>query len=123
MGSTTLNSKIYIIGGTSGPGGWIGYNTVYEGTFDESTGIDQLTNKGNHFSMYPNPAKDYCQLKYNGADIKSVLIINAEGALIYKQKVNALNPGINVSGLKKGFYYVKIHTTDNEIYTSKLVKE
>ena len=98
-----------------------GQNIWFDGTLGLSTG--QTTVEENHFSMYPNPAKDYCQLKYNGADIESVLIINAEGALIYKQKVNALNPGINVSGLKKGFYYVKILTADNGIYSSKLVKE
>jgi N-acetylneuraminic acid mutarotase len=34
MGSAILNNKIYIIGGTAGPGSWIGYNTVYEGSFE-----------------------------------------------------------------------------------------
>ncbi len=123
MGSTTLSNKIYIIGGASGPGDWIGYNTVYEGNFDEPTGTDHLTAKENHFSLYPNPTKDYCELKYNGAEIEKVLIINTQGTVIFKQKLNKLHPRINVSGLEKGFYYVQIHTTDNGIFTSKLVKD
>jgi hypothetical protein len=98
-----------------------GQNIWFDGTLGLSTG--QSTVEENHFSMYPNPAKDYCQLKYNGADIESVLIINTQGIVVYTQKVNKLNPRINVSGLKKGFYYVQIHTTNNGFYTSKLVKE
>jgi len=62
-------------------------------------------------------------LKYNGADIKTVLIINVQGIVVYKENVNKLSPRINVSRLKKGFYYVQVHTADNGIYTSKLVKK
>jgi hypothetical protein len=98
-----------------------GQNIWFDGTLGLSTG--QTTVEKNHFSMYPNPAIDYCHLKYNGADIESVLIINAQGVVIYKQKVNTHNPGINVSGLKKGLYFVKINTTDNKVFRSKLVKE
>ncbi|NPD46633.1 MULTISPECIES: T9SS C-terminal target domain-containing protein [unclassified Lentimicrobium] len=122
MGSTTLNNKIYIIGGSNGPGAWIGYNSVYEGAFDESTGTDQIANMENHFKLYPNPTKDYCEIKYDGAKIESVLIMNAQGTVVYTKKLIMLHPRINVSELNDGFYYVKIHTTDNEVYTSKLLK-
>ncbi len=98
-----------------------GQNIWLDGTLGLSTG--QTAVEANHFSIYPNPAKDYCQLNYNWADIESVLIIDGKGAVVFKQKVNNPITRLNVSGLKKGFYYVQIHTTDNRFYTSKLVKE
>ena len=36
MGSTILNNKIYIIGGTDGSKDWVGFNTVYEGSIINS---------------------------------------------------------------------------------------
>lgn len=39
MGSAILNNKLYIIGGSDGPPKWNGYNTVYEGTIEESSNI------------------------------------------------------------------------------------
>jgi len=98
-----------------------GQNIWFNGTLGLITG--QLTPEENHFSIYPNPSKDYCQLKYDGAEIESVLIINVQGIVVYKEIVNKLSPRINVSRLKKGFYYVQVHTADNGIYISKLVKE
>lgn len=98
-----------------------GQNIWFDGTLGLITG--QTTVEENHFIIYPNPTKDYCNLKYDGADIESVLIINVQGIVVYKENVNKLSPRINVSRLKKGFYYVQVHTADNGIYTSKLVKK
>lgn len=96
-----------------------GQNIWFDGTLGLVTGESTLNE--NPISLYPNPAKDYCEIKYGGAKIETVLIINTQGAVVNTQKVNTLHPRINVSRLKKGFYYVKIYTTDSEVYTSKLV--
>jgi len=82
-----------------------GQNIWFDGTLGLITG--QTTVEENHFIIYPNPTKDYCNLKYNGADIKTVLIINVQGIVVYKENVNKLSPRINVSRLKKGFIMYK----------------
>jgi hypothetical protein len=98
-----------------------GQNIWFDGTLGLITG--QSTSEENNFSIYPNPSKDYCQLKIDGAEIETVLIINLQGIIVYKEIVNKLNPRINISRLKKGFYYVKVHTANNGYYLSKLIKE
>jgi len=67
-----------------------GQNIWFDGTLGLITG--QTTVEENHFIIYPNPTKDYCNLKYNGADIKTVLIINVQGIVVYKENVNKLSP-------------------------------
>ncbi len=121
MGSTTLNDKIYIIGGTSGPAGWQGYNTVYEGVFDESTGNEQLTDK-DELLVFPNPAKGYIQVQYSddNSNLKTFQILTVGGKIIKEGRLESER--INISDLSKGVFLLNIKT-DESIITKKIVIE
>lgn len=56
-------------------------------------------------SVYPNPAKDFLYIE--GADGETVAIYDVFGRLIKQETYNA---GLNISGLEKGVYAVKIKT-------------
>ncbi|MFA6127739.1 MAG: T9SS type A sorting domain-containing protein [Bacteroidales bacterium] len=73
-------------------------------------------------TSYPNPSGNFLQLNYAGADIESVMIINMLGVTVYNQLLNSLNPMINVSDLKPGVYFIKVHAKDNKTVSSKFVK-
>jgi N-acetylneuraminic acid mutarotase len=121
MGSTTLNNKIYIIGGSSGPANWIGYSTVYEGSFVDFTGTDQL-NDEDGLLIFPNPATDYIQVKTSNGNSKSInfQIVAVDGKIM---KEGRLASGrINISDLNKGMFILKVQT-DERIVTKRMIIE
>jgi hypothetical protein len=75
----------------------------------------------NGFKAYPNPVKDVFRVSYV-KEISSVSVHNLLGQEVMNQKVNALASEINMSGLSKGTYLVKV-TVDGLINTIKVIKE
>lgn len=119
MGSTTLNNKIYIIGGTGGSPSWVGYNTVYEGTFDESTGTDQFTNE-DELLIFPNPATNYIQVQAIDHQYKSekFQLLTIDGKMVKEGRLESEQ--INISDMNKGVYLLNIKT-DEGIITKKII--
>ena len=71
-------------------------------------------------SIYPNPAKEYFVVESkNNTPIKSVAIYSAEGKLV-KQIENPKSKQIDISGLSKGVYFVKIADEKSEV-SQKLI--
>lgn len=69
-------------------------------------------------NLYPNPAKDILSIDLD-SDIKFVEIYSLQG-----QKVlNSTNKDVNVSGLSKGIYFVKVQDVNDNIASKKLVIE
>ena len=79
--------------------------------------LDQIT-------VFPNPADDYITIKsdYNLEDaIISMFDLNGRRVLNYK---NESDDGIiNVSGLSAGEYILRIITSDQDIYSKKIIKK
>ena len=69
------------------------------------------------YTMMPNPAKDY--IKISGKNIADITITDATG----KQVMTTKAPRINISGLARGIYFVRIQSDDDNIQTEKLVVE
>ncbi len=68
--------------------------------------------------VYPNPASDILKIKTEGS-IETIEIADISG----KTLLRATNvKEINVNALKKGVYFIKVKT-ENDIYSSKFVKE
>ena len=93
---------------------WFGYNV----------NIDRTENNVENINIFPNPCNGTFNLKLSNYDIHNVLIelINIHGQVIFEQTITNLNHEnkINVSGLKKGLYFIRINT-DNGIKIKKLV--
>lgn len=65
----------------------------------------------NDFEMYPNPAKGMLTIEISGsANIEKISIFDLMGQLVYStsEKIHATKISIDLSGLSKGVYIVKI---------------
>ncbi len=73
----------------------------------------------NSISIYPNPAID--KLYFNSADkpISKIQLVDLTGKIIYSVKVKLQNGSIDLKGIDKGLYIVKLHV-DNFIFTKKI---
>jgi hypothetical protein len=81
-------------------------------------GIQEL--QGKKISMYPNPAQDYVTLLTSGKGNADIFDIT--GKLVLSVPLFASAQSIDISGLSKGIYVVKVNNSDNN-FTSKLVVE
>jgi len=78
--------------------------------------------EGNGVDVYPNPATDYIKVKFFGDAARkfSVNIININGTIIISKNVNFITgyfheEPIDVGNMKKGFYFVRIVSSDGLI--------
>ena len=69
-------------------------------------------------SMYPNPTTDTFTIEMEN-EVKSVEIFSLQGQKVLTSK----NKNVNVSGLSKGMYLVRIEDVDNAVATKKLMVE
>jgi hypothetical protein len=95
------------------------FGTFRVSAYDASLGNDSFDLNG--FKAYPNPVKDVFRLSYV-KEISSVAIHNLLGQEIMNVKVNALSSEINMTGLSRGTYLVKV-TVDGLVNTIKIIKE
>lgn len=103
---------------------------------DDAFGLQQFTDKAcdyadltgiseDHLSslnIYPNPAKDLLTIEMYFTEGTEVRISDVAGRRM-KTILAGQNPGINVSDLCKGIYFVSIFKDSEKIYTAKFVKE
>lgn len=108
----TVDNKLYAA--TYGRGLW--RSNVY----DETLSVNDF--ELNELSMYPNPAMNEVNLKWNMPEDVSVRIYNALGKLMfYGKKVSLVNGyRIDMSSFGSGVYFVKLNTNKGEI-TKKLI--
>ena len=72
----------------------------------------------NQVVIYPIPASDIVTIKTN-LNVKSATIFNILGKEVKKHK-NIDHNIINVSDLKKGIYFIKLHIEDGQTLTKKI---
>ena len=97
-----------------------GYESpTYAITIGAFAGID--TQNKNTFTAYPNPVADVLTVSAT-AGVKTVEVYNMLGQLSLTQKVSANAVNINMQGLQKGLYLVKV-SGESGSKTIKVVKE
>jgi hypothetical protein len=82
-------------------------------------GINE-NNALNGVSVYPNPFTDLLQINIQDGT-SQIRIMNAVGAVVYDQKVNAGRTEINTASFANGVYLAEV-TNSNGTATIKLVK-
>ena len=108
----TADDKIYAA--TFGRGLW--RSNIYDQSLSVNEfDLDQL-------SLYPNPAKDEVNIKWNSSEDVSLRIYNATGRIVFFGKKVNLQSGykIDVSAFNAGVYFVKLNSSTGEI-TKKLI--
>lgn len=74
----------------------------------------------NPFTLYPNPTNELLNIKGNVTNISSFEVVDISGKTLI-QHTNSVN-SIDVSGLARGSYFLRIHTADM-LHTLKFIKE
>jgi hypothetical protein len=98
---------------------------MFDAQYSTYTGISEITGSlDNSIRVYPNPAKDKCQVSSVKCNIKSIEIFNLTGEKVY----GAEFPGgtgdvveINLD-FPAGVYFVRV-TNDKAVEVAKLVKQ
>jgi len=105
-------NKIYV--GTYGRGLWA------SNLYDETLSISEFKLKD--LSVYPNPASNSINLKWDQDDSVSIRIYDTQGKVMFYDKNDHIQKGlkIDVSGYASGLYFVKVNNTKGEV-TKKIM--
>ncbi|MBQ3733016.1 MAG: fibronectin type III domain-containing protein [Bacteroidales bacterium] len=132
LSSATSNTNSYTINGLAagttysiqvqancGDGNLSEWSSAVTGT--TTTGIDSWL--ANSVSLYPNPAKEYVDIRVDGdLNVKAMEVYDVYGKLINTVIVTENPTRINVSGLANGMYFVRV-TTEEGMVTKTFVKQ
>jgi len=129
--STLANSPLPAINGALDA--FIQIDVIDDGTFAFTNEFNQLTGDVSFgfatlsiptvelsaFSLYPNPASNYVNIKGSIIDLKKIDIFNINGQLV--KTVTSNLDQIDISNLESAVYFVKLYS-DTSSKTMKLVK-
>ena len=132
LSSATSNTNSYTINGLQpetsyqiqvqancGDGNLSEWSSAVTGT--TTVGIDSWL--ANSVSLYPNPAKEYVDIRVDGdLNVKTMEVFDVYGKLINTVIVTENPTRINVSGLANGMYFVRV-TTEEGMVTKTFVKK
>ena len=77
-----------------------------------------VNDKDFEFNVYPNPVKDFFEVK-SSIKLKSISVCNVLGAQLFQTNSNK----VDMSGLNKGVYLVKILDDNNNSQTKRIIKK
>ena len=84
------------------------------------TSIDELEKGKNNVVVYPNPTKDFIQLKFDEEDIFQVIIYNSLGDLMYRNRLNS-DQKIDLTKFPNGIYFLELQK-DGDLIRKKIMK-
>ena len=84
------------------------------GTLKGMSSSKKDISSGMDCKLYPNPAKDFIQVKFNSDELLCLTIFNSYGQLVLKTDVNSFDK-VNVSSLSQGLYTVRVSSSNKEL--------
>ena len=84
------------------------------------TGIEK--NIKDRIAIYPNPVKSWLVIR-SDAQLKFVEIYNNIGIEVQDQELSGTESLINISNCNPGIYFLKITTSDSDVFIRKIVVE
>lgn len=99
------------------------FETIFAGSCS-ATGINSIGEREAYLSVYPNPASDKITIKLGSVSSKAYAeVYNTVGQLVKQAvEINGSEAEVDVSGLSKGIYIVRV-TNGNEISNVKITIE
>lgn len=73
--------------------------------------------------IYPNPANDVISIDDINAELKQILVYDAQGRSVIRKDVSGKVAVIDISDLPPGLYMVQALTEDNERLNTKVIKQ
>ena len=85
----------------------------------------ELTSVNLKFVTYPNPTSDYVRLKITDIALAnlSYILMDIQGKVISKAKINSVDTRITMQGLSLGTYVLKVSQKNIELKTFKILKK
>lgn len=74
----------------------------------------------NRILIYPNPSEDYIKINTKHLTVTAIQIFNNSGILI--KSYNSEQNSYNISNLVSGVYFIRIITSDNNVYMKQFIK-
>jgi len=74
-----------------------------------NTSIDDPISKERTINIYPNPAKDFINIKSSEEVIRELEIINLLGQTVLTSNHNSTSISLNISELKSGTYFIRVN--------------
>jgi len=93
---------------------------VWKRRLSDITGIIEIDNNKSNIVVYPNPAKD--KLTIESLQKSTIEILNIQGQTISQQQIQQGKTDIDISGLAKGVYILRLCSNDKTAVT-RIVKE
>jgi len=84
------------------------------------TGLKQFIMNENIVNLFPNPTEGIINVKFNSKEERQIKIVSSLGGIVYETSISESSEVINLSGLKKGIYFVQI-TDSKKMVTQKVV--
>lgn len=106
-----INGELYITNGS----------TVFKIVDNNIASTSNFSNNG--FKLYPNPAKHFFEISNgNNITLKNIKLVDISGKEILSQVImNSNEIKINTEYLSAGIYIIKLVSTDNKTFYSKLI--
>lgn len=93
----------------------------YDNSANASTNVTKLNSE--EVEIYPNPVADRLILKRRNNNPALVTIHDMKGQKLYEKMISEKQKEIDCHNLVSGIYIIRLITTNNEIYSSKFIKQ
>jgi len=103
-------------------------NTAYGGETEDytvnimtETKVEELNTKP-RITLYPNPANDFLTIRYNSAGPLAYTIYTVNGSKILEGTISTAKNTIDIAGLNKGLYFIRVAQDGQQIGYEKFTK-
>lgn len=98
-----------------------------EVTTEENNGAQQFAlgvnenNAAQELNVYPNPATEHATVTWNGADVNEVTLVTLMGQTVQHIAVQDFTQKVELQGVAKGEYLVKLATAQGHVMVKKVI--
>ena len=84
--------------------------------YPNSSGINEINNITNHFAIYPNPASENLNIRYDNfeTDKANVIVSDVTGRTINSISINQQTTSLNTFDYANGMYFYRLADKDNQ---------
>ncbi|WP_243349171.1 T9SS type A sorting domain-containing protein [Parabacteroides sp. FAFU027] len=109
LGKITFSDVNLILNYSVGNDEPVTLSSVKKIVFTQAAGVTQIMADRKAIRIYPNPATTYIELKNTPEGELNVAVYSVAGSLVLNLQLDSDSRQINVSGLPKGLYLIKVN--------------
>ena len=117
-GSFVIDGAVYFLAGENRVTEEV-MNDMWVYQLSSPSSTNEVANQS-QLQLYPNPATDILNIKYNLASDNTLRIFNTNGQMVHQEVLAANNSAIDVSSLSSGIYTITLET-ESAVSTQRLI--